>query len=223
MPKEVIYRRDRFPRGNRRGRGGRRTLDRDREDEIITVSRRTLREMVEEMAADHRRDANTARQEASSRPAASHYQPKREVVDLAKKMALFVKTKRALQSWFLGMPNVHSTALTAWTESIIPPGDLSQFREELKLKADRLRDETIKAFRNCVADQMNDAADSIRKSPEGDREEAIKIAVHRLKREYPSSLENFDEMIRRLLPDPRPTPPRDDRSISPEAADDMEP
>ena len=143
----------------------------------------------------------------TARPAAASIYPKPEVLQLAKTMTLYVKHKRALKTWFLGMPQRHSAPLQAAVNDISPPGDVTSFRNEVSDKLKEFQDDLVEIFRKNSADRMNQSANAIRGSPAGNQEEAMKIALHRLRKEYPTTQEIFEEMLR-LLPNlPSPSTP----------------
>ena len=136
-------------------------------------------------------------------------------------MTLYVKHKRALKSWFLGMPQRHSAPLQAAVNDLTPPGDVTSFRKEVNDKLKEFQDDIVEIFRKNSADRMNQSADAIRGSPAGNQEEAMKIALHRLRREYPTTQENFEEMLRRLLPN-LPSTSTPTRRSPGQAGEDME-
>ena len=213
MPKTLLYRRRQDPKGPRRNN------DDDGRGDTVTVSRRTLEEMVRNMAMKNAPTSN--RHTNNRRPTPTSNYPKPEVLQLAKTMSLYVKHKRALKSWFLGMPQRHSSPLQAAIDSISPPGDTAAFRNEVRGKLKEFQDGIVESFRKNSADRMNECADNIRGSPTGDQEEAMKIALHRLRKEYPSTQENFDEMLRRLLPN-LPSPSTSARQSPGLDGEDME-
>jgi hypothetical protein len=140
-----------------------------------------------------------ASRQAAHRPA-THNIPKPEVTLLAKKMTLYVKNKCDLKAWASGMPQQHTAVLEHAIDSIPPSGDPLSFRQEMREKLLKFQKETAETYRMNCAISIRDCHDAIRNSPVGDQEEAMQIALLKLKRMYPSTQQDLGRILRRILP-----------------------
>ena len=105
------------------------------------MSRRTVEEIVRNIVLKNA--SNNSRHMNNRRLTAASNYPKPEVLQLAKTMSLYVKHKRALKAWFLGMPQRHSSPPQVAIDGISPPGEVTAFRNEVRDKLKEFQDDIV--------------------------------------------------------------------------------
>ena len=171
----------------------------EEQEEMVTVSKRMLREMVMEMANKQEGPSGSG---TAARNGSPMDRPTPEVIALAKLFQRYCKYQRTSKNWFLGMPASQASLLLSWVESLKLPGDDSEFQTEIRQKVDSLREDTVDAVRSYASTKSREMQDSIFQSDVENREPAIAIAVHRLKKEFENQPDDFEGMIRTLLASP---------------------